>query len=230
MHFQTDCHVSQVRNLRSLDHISAMLRRLYCADGIVRPGATPGACLAYPDVASTDLVASFESMRTKFGFQQRPAGAIGVHVVASVSSAWIEEAGSPFAPDNPRNAQLLEAAVQCVNSWAGPGAVFCGRLSLDEFKGGIVHLVACPWIYHGQGHRIAVAPRLRTLMDEEGEYDRLQSAAEYRWHRYASSLLDRRFSERQESPSSLVYNNPFPAQAQVNSELPKLRLVRSSDW
>lgn len=84
------------------------------------------------DTDGLELVAGFRAHKKEFGAGEHKSSALALQVLAVVSPEWLEEAGDPKDPDNPRVRELVENAHAWAESWGGKGSVFSLRYDRDE--------------------------------------------------------------------------------------------------
>ena len=92
---------------------------------------------------------------------------------------------------NPRNLQLMKAAAEWVETWAGDNSLINVRLDLDEVGGGVVDLIVAPTRESRGKPVISTSKALKELMEKHGdkrEYSSLQTD----WAAYAKEHLDQR--------------------------------------
>lgn len=164
----------------------------------LRDGATPGTQIHLrPDDPAPDYVASFKTFKKEKGAGERKGAKLGVHIMCGVSPEWLAEAGDIHDPENPRQRQLLDAAVAWANSWSNDGC-FDARIDLDETGSAVVDLFVAPTSQqkHKSGQSklvISVNKALEALaIEHEGKKSRQYSALNTSWAEYAAAELDPR--------------------------------------
>jgi len=118
-------------------------------------------------------------------------------MLVGVSPEWIEETGGLHDPKNPRNSDLLSAAVGWAQIWSGQ-CVLAGRLDLDETGGAVADVLVAP--VREERHRsgrvrsvISVNKALEDLsLKFMGAKGRHYAALNSSWAEYASLVLDPR--------------------------------------
>ena len=170
----------------------------------MRMGATPGAGCDWPpqlkptaeDPGRNYLAAHRDFLKAKAA-SLRKSATRGLHHLVGVSRAWVAETGDVHDAGNPRNQQLLEAAVAWANEWSG-GGVFAARLDLDENGAAVVDVFVAP--IREQRHKsgqakpvVSVNKALEELsMRWNGQKGRHYSALNSSWADYAKQHLDPR--------------------------------------
>ncbi|RUP21847.1 hypothetical protein [Methylobacterium sp.] len=93
-----------------------------------------------------DLSKALEGFLKANGARLYGRAPIGLHVLVSVSPGWITEVGELHDPQNTRNVQLAQQAVDWVQRALGGGrpCIVAWRQDLDEKGGGVVDIVAAP--------------------------------------------------------------------------------------
>jgi hypothetical protein len=166
----------------------------------IRPGAEPGMALVWtppglPEGGDPkDYRALYHLSKRHRRFSEREGAAIGLHLLVGVSPSWIKAAGSLHDTENPRNKELLDAAVAWVESWAGARSVIGARLDLDEAGGGVVDVFVVPVFEqkHKSGStKLTVSinkalTRLQATHETDYSYEALQTS----WHAWAQENLD----------------------------------------
>jgi len=170
----------------------------------MREGATPGDGCDWPpqlrptaeDPGRNYLAAHRDFVKAK-GASLRKNAARGLHHLVGVSRSWIAETGEVHDPENPRNQELLTAAIDWANDWSG-GGVFAARLDLDENGAAVVDLFVAPIReqHHKSGRSKAVVSVNKALeelsMRWNGQKGRHYSALNSSWADYAKRYLDPR--------------------------------------
>lgn len=165
----------------------------------LRPGAVPGEALAWSIDGGPrpDYVASFKAFKKAKGASERVGAKLGVHILAGVSPEWVREAGDLHDPNNPRNGELLRAAIAWANTWSN-GGCYAARIDLDETGGAVVDLLIAPTAEqrHKSGKSkltVSVNKALEALsMQHTGKRSRQYSALNTSWAEFASLNLDPR--------------------------------------
>lgn len=165
----------------------------------LRPGAVPGEALAWSIDGGPrpDYVASFKAFKKATGASERAGAKLGVHILAGVSPEWVREAGDLHDPNNPRNGELLRAAIAWANTWSN-GGCYAARIDLDETGGAVVDLLIAPTAEqrHKSGKSkltVSVNKALEALsMQHTGKRSRQYSALNTSWAAFATANLDPR--------------------------------------
>lgn len=160
----------------------------------LREGAVAGDCLAAsvaPDSDPRNVIEAFKAFKQETGAKERKGAPIALHLMCVVSPEWIKEAGDLHDRENPRNAQLMKAAAEWVETWAGDNSLINVRLDLDEAGGGVVDLIVTPTRESRGKPVISTSKALKELQEKYGdkrEFSSLQTS----WAEYAKEHLDQR--------------------------------------
>ena len=164
-----------------------------------RPGAQPGAAMhwLFSDEHGLDYVAQLDALLTSRGAGLRNGAPVAHHMLVGVSPEWIEETGGLHDARNPRNADLLSAAVGWAQLWSGQ-CVLAGRLDLDETGGAVADVLVAP--VREERHRsgscrnvVSVNKALEDLsVRYVGSKGQHYAALNTGWAEYASLVLDQR--------------------------------------
>jgi hypothetical protein len=164
----------------------------------LRPGAIPGTQIHLrPEDPKPDYVAAFKAFKKEKGVGERKGAKLGLHIMCGVSPEWLAEAGDIHDPENPRQRQLLNAAVAWANTWSNDG-VFDARIDLDETGSAVVDLFIAPTAEqkHKSGKSklvVSVNKALEALaIEKEGKKSRQYSALNTSWAEFAQANLDPR--------------------------------------
>ena len=158
--------------------------------GRVREGAKAGECLAAsiaPDSDPRNVIEAFKTFKQETGAKERKGAPMALHLMCVVSPEWIAEAGDLHDRENPRNLQLMKAAAEWVETWAGDNSLINVRLDLDEVGGGVVDLIVAPTRESRGKPVISTSKALKELMEKHGdkrEYSSLQTD----WAAYARAF------------------------------------------
>ncbi len=203
---------ARVAPVRSTNYLTAMSRHARRLDKScqIRPDAVAGTALIWraPGGLPTDDARDYHfGLRAHLRMHDgrlRKGAALAMHLLIGVSPAWVEEAGSLHAADNPRNLALFSEAIAWVGSWTGSSSVFGARLDLDEAGGSVVDVFCAPLVEqrHKSGLvqlRVSIRDSLKSLQIAHGS-SRSYSALQTSWHSWAQSKLDGRL-QRGESAS-----------------------------
>lgn len=87
---------------------------------------------------------------------ERKGAALAAHALVGVSPEWLQEAGDPHDLENPRVKQLIKAARDWIESWAGEKSVWAIRYDVDEVGSGVVDVLYSPV---RMAHHKTVAPK-----------------------------------------------------------------------
>ena len=142
------------------------------------------------------------------GARIRANANMALHLLAGVSSEWVEEAGRLHDSENPRNVDLFEHAIE----WArGAGlAPYAARLDLDEKGGGEVDLFCAPIRQQGRRNSrrnfVAVTQALNEIGSKHKQY-RSYSGLQDSWHQYAVRHLSPEL-ERGKPPAAIDREDP----------------------
>ncbi|MHB2205001.1 hypothetical protein [Methylobacterium sp. CM6257] len=151
---------------------------------------------AYTD-EPLNLLTALENSLKATGARLYGRAPIGLHLLVSVSPAWVKQTGELHDPKNPRNVQLAEQAVAWVQAALGGGepCVVAWRYDLDERGGAVVDVVAAPtraarlnrWC---DERIVSVAGALKALhslhRDDRTAFGALQTS----WAVHAATTLD----------------------------------------
>lgn len=148
------------------------------------------------DEKQPDYLSSFKSFKKANGVGERKGAQLGIHLLVGVSPEWIQETGNLHDPENPRNKQLLKAAVDWANTWSQ--GVYAARLDLDETGGAVVDLFVAP--VRDQLHKngssksvVSVNKALEELSQAVfGKRSKHYAALNSSWAEYAAQHLDLR--------------------------------------
>lgn len=148
------------------------------------------------DEKQPDYLSSFKSFKKANGVGERKGAQLGIHLLVGVSPEWIQETGNLHDPENPRNKQLLKAAVDWANNWSQ--GVYAARLDLDETGGAVVDLFVAP--VRDQLHKngssksvVSVNKALEELSQAVfGKRSKHYAALNSSWAEYAAQHLDLR--------------------------------------
>lgn len=164
-----------------------------------RPGAAIGVAMhwLFSEEAGLDYVDQLEALLASREAGLRNGAPVAHHMLVGVSPEWIEEAGGLHDLKNPRNIDLLSAAVGWAQLWSGQ-CVLTGRLDLDETGGAVADVLVAP--VREERHRsgssrlvVSVNKSLEELsrkhMGSKGQHF---SALNTSWAEYASLVLDPR--------------------------------------
>lgn len=160
----------------------------------VREGAKAGECLSAsiaPDSDPRNVIEAFKTFKQETGAKERKGAPLGLHLMCVVSPEWISEAGDLHDRENPRNVQLMKAAAEWVETWAGDNSLINVRLDLDEAGGGVVDLIVTPTRESRGKPVISTSKALKELREKHGdkrEYSSLQTD----WAEFAKKHLDQR--------------------------------------
>lgn len=189
-------------DINSVQYLIAQTRHALREDKTSQPrlrsGAIPGTQIHLRrEDPKPDYVAAFKAFKKKKGAGERKGAKLGLHIMCGVSPEWLAEAGDLHDPENPRQRQLLEAAVAWANSWSNDGC-FDARIDLDETGSAVVDLFVAPTSQqkHKSGKSklvISVNKALEALaIEHEGKKSRQYSALNTSWAEYAYEHLDPR--------------------------------------
>lgn len=200
------------KSIRSVQYLSAQSKHAWREDKTsekrMRLDAVPGTNISWTlengpspfDPQNTskkpDYLAAYKKFKADNGVGERKGAQLGIHLLVGVSVEWIEETGGLHDPDNPRNRQLLEAAVSWANTWSR--GVYAARLDLDETGGAVVDLFVAPVRYqkHKNGSSKAVVSVNKALeelsIEAFGKRSKHYAALNTSWAEYASVHLDPR--------------------------------------
>lgn len=203
---------ARVAPVRSVNYLTAMSRHARRLDNScqIRPDAVAGTALTWraPGVLPSDDARDYYlGLRTHLRMHDghlRKGAALAMHFLIGVSPAWVEEAGSLHAADNPRNLALFSEAIAWVESWAGSSSIFGARLDLDEAGGSVVDVFCAPLVEQRYKNapaqlRVSIRYALNSLQRAHGS-SKSYSALQTSWHSWANSKLDVRL-QRGESVS-----------------------------
>lgn len=198
--------------IRSVQYLSAQTKHAWREDKTseqrVRFDAVPGTNISWTlengpspfDPQNTskkpDYLAAYKKFKANNDVSERKGSQLGIHLLVGVSVEWVEETGRLHDPENPRNKQLLEAAVNWANSWSK--GVYAARLDLDETGGAVVDLFVAP--VREQKHKngsskevVSVNKALEELSIEVFQKrSKHYAALNTSWSEYASMHLDAR--------------------------------------
>tara|TARA_R110002020_G_scaffold161283_8_gene346257 strand:- start:2865 stop:3881 length:1017 start_codon:yes stop_codon:yes gene_type:complete len=144
---KTEHHLQAMgRHALRLDHAS--LKR-------VRADAQAGYGLHWCSRTSdADFVRTFEGMRDVFAafgahisrhsIGTNANGGLGLHILLNVPDEFISAGGDIHDAKNPRNHELLRAAIKWGEATFGRNSVYMARLDLDEESAGVVDLFLAP--------------------------------------------------------------------------------------
>lgn len=143
-----------------------------------------------------EYLAAYKKFKADNGVGERKGAQLGIHLLVGVSPEWVEETGGLHDPENPRNKQLLEAAVTWANTWSN--GVYAARLDLDETGGAVVDLFVAP--VREQRHKngsskpvVSVNKALEELSIEVfGKRSKHYASLNTSWAEYAALNLDPR--------------------------------------
>lgn len=189
-------------DIKSVQYLTAQTRHALREDKTsqerLRDGATPGTQIHLrPEDPSPDYVASFKALKKAKEAAERKGAKLGVHIMCGVSPEWLAEGGDIHDPENPRQRQLLDAAVAWANTWSNDG-VFDARIDLDETGSAVVDLFVAPTAEqkHKSGKSkltVSVNKALEALsVQHEGKKSRQYSALNTSWAEFAQANLDPR--------------------------------------
>ncbi len=142
----------------------------------------------------TDIVSGYHKLLEEQNATPYGRAAICMHVMAIVSTEWIEETGDLHDPDNIRNKLLFDTAIGWVISTFGEASLIAARQDFDEAGGGVVDLFVCPIFAtrlnaHTSRNVISINKALSGIVGDE--IDRCSySAAQTSWHAYAATHMD----------------------------------------
>lgn len=164
-----------------------------------RPGAQPGAAMhwLFDETVGLDYVWQLEALLADRGAVLRNGSPVAHHMLVGVSPEWVEETGGLHDLRNPRNADLLSAAVGWAQLWSGQ-CVLAGRLDLDETGGAVADVIAAPVREerHRSGSSRLVVSVNKSLEDlslrHMGSRGQHYAALNTSWSEYASLVLDPR--------------------------------------
>lgn len=189
-----------IKSIQYLTHQSRHARREdETSKPRVRSDASPGASLSWSidDSPRPDYSASFRALKKLRNAGERKGAQIGIHILVGVSPEWIKETGDLHDPQNPRNRQLLDAAMTWANGWSDDGC-YAARLDLDETGGAVVDLFVAPTAEQahksGKSKRVvSVNKALEVLaIARTGKKGKHFSALNTDWAEYAKDTLDHR--------------------------------------
>lgn len=148
------------------------------------------------DKKQPDYLSAFKTFKRENGVGERKGAQMGLHLFVGVSPEWVKEGGDPHDPQNPRNQQLMKAAVDWANTWSN--GVYAARLDLDESGSSVVDLFIAP--VRDQKHKngsskpvVSVNKALEELSIEHfGKRSKHYSALNSSWSEYAALHLDPR--------------------------------------
>ena len=94
------------------------------------------------DEPGYDVKKAFATHKKRTGGKERKGAQLGLHLLLGVTPAWVCEAGDLHDPENPRNVELLNAAVH----WAKSEQLdpYAARIDLNERGGGVVDVFCAP--------------------------------------------------------------------------------------
>lgn len=197
------CRSHAIKNIQYLQAQTKHARREdKSSQPRMRADATPMDGLTWisdpsPDADQRDYLAAYKSLKKSKAAGERKGAQIGIHVLVGVSPDWVREAGDLHDPANPKNKQLLDAAVAWANSWSNDGC-YAARLDLDETGGAVVDVFVAPTAeqQHKSGKSklvVSVNKRLDELAARHGgRQGRHYSALNDDWSQYAQQHLDPR--------------------------------------
>lgn len=148
------------------------------------------------DDKQPDYLAAFKAFKKTNGVGERKGAQMGIHLFVGVSPEWIKEGGDLHNPDNPRNKQLMAAAVAWANTWSN--GVYAARMDLDETGSSVVDLFVAPVRdqFHKKGSSkpvVSVNKALEGLSVEVfGKRSKHYAALNTSWAEYAALHLDSR--------------------------------------
>lgn len=188
------------RHARRDDRISQLRRR---------PEAQAGAAMhwLFDDAAGLDYAGQLDALLSSRGASLRNGAPVAHHMLVGVSPEWIEETGRLHDARNPRNADLLSAAVGWSQLWSGQ-CVIAGRLDLDETGGAVADVIVAP--IHEERHRsgstrlvVSVNKSLEEIsLRHTGSKGRHYSGLNSSWAEYAALVLDPRLRRGEPAPES----------------------------
>lgn len=91
-----------------------------------------------------DVVDCFKQFKAKTGIKEQKGASVAMHMLCIVSPEWLQEAGDPRDPNNPRVKQLFQQSQAWAESAFGAGSVIASRLDVDEAGSGVVDVFVCP--------------------------------------------------------------------------------------
>lgn len=202
---------TRAKKIKSIQFLVAMNNHAWRKDRVsqdrVRPDAEPGTNLSWTIEDSPkpsfdgnsppNYLAAYKAWKAENGVGERKGAQLGLHLLVGVSTEWVQETGDLHDPANPRNVQLLQAAIEWGNTWS-KGGVYGARLDLDETGGAVVDLFVAP--VREQRHKngkskpvVSVNKALEELSEEFFESKTQHYAAlNSSWAKYAHEHLDTR--------------------------------------